>query len=67
MIAYSYGIRLEAEFDINDSHSKKTGLELSYTYYCELCKKYRNRILTDDEYYDWEILMKKYDLNRKHF
>lgn len=67
MISYSYNIRLEAEFDYNDSHSKKTQKEFNYTYYCELCKKYRDKILTDDEYYDWEILMLKYDLNRKKF
>lgn len=67
MIGYSYNLRQLAEFDCNDTHSQKTGKEFNYTYYCELCKKFRDRILTDDEYYDWEILMLKYDLNRKHF
>jgi len=65
MIVYNYGIALEASFDVEDTHSKHTGQEFTYTYYCELCKKFRDRSLPDTEYYDFEISMLKYDTNRR--
>lgn len=65
MIVYNYNIAQQASFDVGDTHSQKTGTEFTYSYYCKLCKKFRNRSLTDDEYYDWEISMLKYDTNRR--
>lgn len=65
MIAYDYNQALEASFYKDIFISYKTNKELTYTYYCELCKKYRDRSMDDLEYLDWEILMLKYDLNRK--
>ena len=65
MIAYSHGIYTEAGIDRRLDISKKTNQMLSYTYYCELTKKFRNRELTDDEYYDWEMCRFKYDINQR--
>lgn len=65
MIVYNYSINQEALFDYNDTVSQKTGNEFTYSYYVTLCKKFRERTLSDDEYYDWEISMLKYDTNRK--
>jgi hypothetical protein len=67
MIAYNYQIAQDAGFDVADTHSKITGLEFTYTYYCELCKKFRDRSLKDNEYYDFEVSMLKYDTNRRVF
>ena len=65
MIVYNYGIQLDAQFDVADTRSKKTGKEFTYSYYCELTKGFRERILTDVEYYDFEVSMYKYDRNRR--
>ena len=65
MIAYNYQIAQDASFDVADTHSKITGLEFTYSYYCELCKRYRDRTLADKEYYDFEVSMLKYDTNRR--
>ena len=65
MIAYNYQIAQNASFDVGDTHSKITGLEFTYSYYCELCKRYRDRTLADKEYYDFEVSMLKYDTNRR--
>ena len=65
MIAYNYQIALDASFDVGDTISKISGQEFTYSYYCELCKKFRNRTLQDIEYYDFEVSMFKYDTNRK--
>jgi len=65
MIAYDSAISQDAQFDVKDTHSKITGKEFTYPYYCELCKKFRDRSLEDNEYYDWEVSMFKYDTNRK--
>ena len=65
MIAYNYAIAQDASFDVNDTVSKITGLEFTYSYYCELCKRYRDRTLADNEYYDFEVSMLKYDTNRR--
>jgi hypothetical protein len=65
MIAFNYQIAQDASFDVGDTVSKHTGKEFTYTYYCELCKRYRDRSLDDNEYYDFEVSMLKYDTNRK--
>lgn len=65
MIGYDYNIMQDAAFDANDTHSQRTGQEFTYPYYCELTKLFRERTLTDDQYYDWEITRFKYDINRK--
>lgn len=65
MIVYNYHKALEAQFNFAETHSTYTGIEFTYSYYCELCKKFRNRTMEDIEYYDWEVCMVKYDRNRK--
>ena len=65
MIAFNYAIAQDASFDVSDTVSKITGQEFTYTYYCELCKRYRDRTLADNEYYDFEVSMLKYDTNRR--
>ena len=65
MIYYSHVLRELASFDWRDLVSQRTGKEFSYTYYIDLVQKHRRYLLTEDEYYDFEISRYKYDINVK--
>lgn len=65
MIAFNLSKQAEAKDKANLQFSPYTSKEFTYTYYCELCKKFRERSLEDSEYFDWEVLMYKYDTNRR--
>ena len=65
MIAFNLYKQIEAREATGLTHSRYTNREFTYSYYIELVQKYRTRTLEDNEYYDFEVSMYKYDINRK--
>jgi hypothetical protein len=64
VIHYNQVLYTLASFDWRDSVSQLTGRGFDYTYYLELCKKHRNGVMSDNEYYDYEISRFKFDINQ---
>jgi hypothetical protein len=64
MVFYNRQLYELASFDWRDSVSQLTGQTFDYTYYLELCKKHRNGVMSDNEYYDYEISRFKFDINQ---
>lgn len=65
MIHYNRHEQMLASFDIKDQYSSRTNREFTYTYYIDLVQQHRTGVLPDELYYDFEVLMYKYDLNRR--
>ncbi len=55
MIFYSHTESTEAEF-CTDTISPRTGKLYDYTYYMDLSKRYRDRTMQDNEYFDLQVL-----------